>query len=318
MFIKKKQLFLSRSFLVLCLLFSCLFGHGQIQVFKSYNDYLDKKFESFDDVNYSNSSLTFQSSDNKTKYKYDEIWGFTFDKYLYRTNKNDLYQVLTFGKIVSYTNGEVSLKLRKGKTVFYTVPSEVATTWISSGLNNDIYLTGFNPYNSKPPKKYRSSFEKFQSDYPEHQKFYNCIDGSNNSQKLQQCLSDYNDNIAAKFEKALIDLGEIKIDYKKRDEVKPIVTTYTFINSGKEPIILESVTTKVDFIAISFSKVPVLPNEKGQIIVTLDVQKYLAKDKPIKSKGTYTVDNSNNIEVRFKNITDVISLILKETLVLKV
>ena len=314
--IDRKSL-LTSVFFLSCLLSFCLNVRGQIHLFKSYDDYNKQKFESYDDVDYSSSSLTFKNSDTQIKFKYEEIWGFTFDKYLYRSNKSNLYQVITFGKIVSYSDGKISLKLRKGKTVFYRNPSEVATTWLSSGLNNDIYITGFNFLNSKPPSRYKSSFKKFQSDYPEYQKFYDCVEGSNHSDKLEQCLSEYNNNEIVQFDKALIDLGEILIPYEERNDSKFLTVKYTFINVSDKSIIIDQIKTS-DFINSSYTKGPILPKAKGEISIVFDVQQFIptAANKTL-PKGTYKLHNTSNIEVFFKDILNIKSLTLKETIVIK-
>ncbi len=183
--------------LIATLAFCCLFISGYSQaakLFKTYDDYVKDNFEKFDEVSFKKGTVIFKSPSKEVKYNADEIWGFIYDNLVFRTNDSKLYMVNTSktGKIILYLDGDVQLLVKNGKTVYYVDPAEVYTTYISSGLTGKIFITGFNPMNSKPPKKYKQGYEDFQEKHPEHKKFYDCVGDTRKLQEVMTCLTAYN------------------------------------------------------------------------------------------------------------------------------
>lgn len=69
-----------------------------------------------------------------------------------------------------------------------------------------------------------------------------------------------------------------------------LIHSFDVINIGKSPLIIYDVEVSCNCVSVKFNKQPILPNEKGKIMVYLNTQKQLGKI----SKKIFVKSNAQN------------------------
>lgn len=306
---------MSKTFLSVFLFFGTILCKAQTGLFKIYSDYQNGKIEAYEDIDYSKNKIILKQGNNEVSYNTKEIWGFKYKDVLFRCDQDGFYDVTAFGKIIEYSFGKRSLSVVKtGKyNCGCNHPEDIPEYYISSGLNEPIYTMPFNRFNTGLLKNYKKEFKKFQDTYPQHQKFYTCIDDKTNDGALfTNCLASYNgDNYAiTKFDLDVKDYGDVTLFYKDIDAAKPLVYTFIFTNVSKAPLKIEKITVGKDFTEThTTQEIPI--GGKGEVIISFNMRDHLNETMPKKFQGVAVEKFSSVINVKFSGMSDIKTLTVK-------
>jgi hypothetical protein len=204
---------------------------ADIQVYRTYTDYLNGKSEKMDDLKRYLSSriinigdmiyfggdkitLVFILKGEKIKIKCEDIWGFSLNKRLYRIDHTYEQPValVDSGKLFYYENGLSYLNAFLRDADYITSSnvgnySEIGkatgnVAYLSQTLNSDIVPLfcavtipdAINLAHTGARKKYH----KYIKDYPMHQSFYDCMEKSKGSERdnypildIRNCIINY-------------------------------------------------------------------------------------------------------------------------------
>jgi hypothetical protein len=112
---------------------------------------------------------------------------------------------------------------------------------------------------------------------------------------------------------AEISFAEEKFDFGELNEGPKVSHDFNFVNTGKEPLILSNVKASCGCTTPSWTKEPILPGEKGTILVTYNTAKRVGSfNKSI----TITSNASVATKVLYIN-GNVIALVEEETMPIK-
>lgn len=86
--------------------------------------------------------------------------------------------------------------------------------------------------------------------------------------------------------------NELKHHFGDIAQGKPVTTSFTFVNEGKAPLVIEVATASCGCTTPTYPKAPVLPGKKGAIDVTFNAEapnsfskmvtvKFAGHDKPV-------------------------------------
>ncbi|MBX2960663.1 MAG: hypothetical protein KF732_11995 [Flavobacteriales bacterium] len=182
--------------LFILLIFFTLIANAQITVYNSYDDYKNKKGESFEGyqdfyATNNNFKLIFKSNGTKTVISCKDIWGFTYKKEyqegLFRVDRQDNQpcRVLNLGKIVYYENGGAHMSMLKN----YSSEATIAFghfCYLSKNLESD-----FVPMPAFIVSKSKQKLNAFKDENPQYKALFDCIEKDYDYKKVRICVEAF-------------------------------------------------------------------------------------------------------------------------------
>lgn len=139
---------------------------AQITMYKSYNDYIDKKGIDYEFVKISGWKKIMIKVDGKTTtFPVEDFWGWTYKKVLFRVDKSTKTYgaVVKAGNCIYYEQGYGWMSALKNLLTFFTYSSVGQNQYISQDLESEMYVL-------EPDE-----MKDFSANYPQFASVASCI-----------------------------------------------------------------------------------------------------------------------------------------------
>jgi hypothetical protein len=170
-------------------------SYGQGQVFKTYEEYLNKTGEAYDegsistaesDIGYGNMKIIVKNANGSTvRYRPADIWGFTFKGHLFRTTERQFAMLKDTGKVCFYINGIGAIEALQRE--------DGKGTYLLSESNCFLSVGGINTklYGLPADNKFKKDLTALKKEHPELQSIIDCAKGEP-AGRVRGCVQAYN------------------------------------------------------------------------------------------------------------------------------
>ena len=179
--------------LLILLLIAGICSYSQGQIFKTYEEYLNKTGEAYDEesVKTSESSFGFmkiilkKADGNTVRYRPNDIWGFTFKGQLFRTTGRQFAMLRDTGKVCFYVSGLGAIDAFLSTNGWGTHMLSSSDCFLSVGdINAKLY--GLPSEN-----KFKKDLPALKKEHPELQSIIDCAKGEPPG-RVRGCVLAYN------------------------------------------------------------------------------------------------------------------------------
>jgi hypothetical protein len=154
-----------------------LLAQDSIYVYSTYTEFKTDKgnfYNTYDGMKvvFGKTSVYFKYNKTDAKFNVADIWGFSYNGTLFRTDKRtgQLVCLVSRGKICYYENGQAYLDALSNNSNTGTYSSGYKC-YVSPDLNSPL-----TPFPSQPLSDARAMIKKFQKDHPEYDSLFALID----------------------------------------------------------------------------------------------------------------------------------------------
>lgn len=174
--------------LLILILFVPFILKAEITVFKTYEDFLSDKGETYEE--YKNHiavmgsvKLILMKDRKKKTINCKDIWGFRMDDMLFRVHKKfkQPAKVMYEGSVVYYENGLAHLEMIKQDREFINITTGYAV-YFSKDLSSELVPM---PSSGQTGGK---GYKKFKNENPKLQSFFKCVDQAPVFYSIRECV----------------------------------------------------------------------------------------------------------------------------------
>lgn len=160
-------------------------------IYKTYEDYLAKKGEAFDEyekcVSVFAKCTLYLKRDGKTyKKACSSFWGFTYNDQLFRVDKlSQPARVIINGKIVYYENGYANLCMIRDNTAnaYFDIGYYC---YVSKDLTSEIV-----PFPGSMVSDAYAKIKAFKADNPKYKTLFSCIEKNYKYENVRTCVESF-------------------------------------------------------------------------------------------------------------------------------
>lgn len=183
-----------KSTAILLFILVTFVGNAQVTVYKSYEDFQNKKGENYDDYHgfmhsAGNVKLTFKKEGKKNKIHCKEMWGFQYNEALFRIdNNNQPARVISVGKIIYYENGIAHLSMIRDNKESGDF-SIGYYCYVSKNINSELI-----PMPASLISDARKKIKKFKAENSEYKELFDCIENNYSYYNVRPCVEEFEKN----------------------------------------------------------------------------------------------------------------------------
>jgi len=190
---------MKKMILTSAVMLACLAISAQVKLYKTYEDFVNERAETFDNeyIGWKESTfgmaIKFKNDEGQlVKYKIKDFWGFVYKDHLFRSVGSELAMLQDTGKIYYYMNGFAALDLisRPEQHSGYFAAGETYCFTSADSVNADIYRMPISPIDKR-------DYKALKKDHPEFNELFDCIRLTRsvqlNYQIIRRCVKEFND-----------------------------------------------------------------------------------------------------------------------------
>ncbi len=190
---------MKKMILTSAVMLACLAISAQVKLYKTYEDFVNGKYESFsdEDIKWTQSplgiTLKFRNEQGKiVKYKTRDFWAFSYKEHFFRSVGGEFAMLQDTGKIYYYINGMPGIQIANDpiKNRGYFAEGNTYCFVSVDSINADIYKMPISPIDKR-------DYKSLKKDHPEFNELFDCImltkSVQSNYQIIRRCVKEFND-----------------------------------------------------------------------------------------------------------------------------